>query len=140
MDEYLVDTNTISEFSKPMPNQGVVDWLRHTDPSLLYSSVITFGEIRLGIEDLPIGKRRADLETWFLTGLPTWFSGKTLPVTSEIADRWAKITIQAKQRGRTVATPDGLIAATALVHNLVIVTRNVSDFEPLGVPVLSPWK
>jgi predicted nucleic acid-binding protein len=101
--------------------------------------VITLGELRLGIEDLPAGKRRSDLEDWLAVGLPNWFAGNLLPVTADIVERWAKLTVTAKRKGKTVSMPDGLIAATALQHGLTLVTRNVSDFEYLGIALLNPW-
>jgi toxin FitB len=136
---FLVDTNVISEFVKPQPDAQVIRWLESADPESLFASVITFGEIRLGIEDLAPGKRRADLEQWFDQGLPQWFEDHLLPVTKAIVDRWGRLTIQAKRRGVTITTADGLITATALEHDLAIVTRNVKDFAETGATVLNPW-
>lgn len=121
MSGFLVDTNVISEFIKPQPDSQVIRWLEAADPESLFASVI-FGEIRLGIEDLSPGKRRAELEEWFDQGLPDWFEDHLLPVTKAIVDRWGRLTIQAKRRGVTITTADGLIAATALEHDLGIVT------------------
>lgn len=89
MSGFLVDTNVISEFIKPQPDPRVIGWLDAADPESLFASVVTFGEIRLGIEDLPAGKRRAALDQWFEQGLPAWFDSHLLPVTRLIADRWA---------------------------------------------------
>ncbi len=139
MPRYLVDTNPISEFSRPKPDAAVMHWFRAADPLSLYTSVITLGELRLGIEDLPSGRRRNDLEDWLATGLPNWFAGNLLPVTGDIVERWAKLTIAAKRKGKTVGMSDGLIAATAFQHGLTLVTRDVSDFEDLGITLLNPW-
>ena len=139
MSGFLVDTNVISEFTKPRPDSRVVRWLDAADPKSLFASVVTFGEIRLGIEDLPIGRRRTALEEWFQLGLPDWFDTNLLPVTKAIADRWGRLVIEAKRKGSTLTTADGLIAATAIEHGLAIVTRNVSDFGTTGVAVISPW-
>jgi predicted nucleic acid-binding protein len=79
------------------------------------------------------------LEQWLQEGLPAWFQSHLLPVTKVIADRWARVTIEAKRRGIAVAMADGLIAATALEHDLILVTRNVRDFADLSVPIFSPW-
>lgn len=139
MSGFLVDTNVISEFVKPNPEPNVISWFEEADPYGLFASVITLGEIRLGIEDLPLGKRRTDLELWLTTGLPAWFAANLLPVTGEIAERWARLTIEAKGRGLVLATTDGFIAATALIHNLTLVTRNTKDFTGLGVALVNPW-
>jgi predicted nucleic acid-binding protein len=136
---FLVDTNVISEFTKPQPDAQVIRWLEATDPESLFASVITFGEIRLGIEDLAPGKRRADLEQWFDQSLPQWFEDHLLPITKAIVDRWGRLTIQAKRKGVTITTADGLITATALEHGLAIVTRNVKDFAETGATVINPW-
>jgi predicted nucleic acid-binding protein len=101
---------------------------------------MTFGEIRLGIEDLPVGKRRVELEQWLEEGVPDWFQDHLLPVTKAITDRWGQITIQAKRRGNQVTTADGLIAATAIEHGLTLVTRNVKDFDGIAVPLYNPWE
>lgn len=140
MSGFLIDTNVISEFAKPEPNRHVKLWFQTADPNSLFVSVITFGEIRLGIENMPIGRRRTDLERWVNEGLPEWFESNLLSVTKPIADRWAQITVQAKTRGSALATTDGLIAATALERGLTLVTRNVKDFEGLGNSIFNPWQ
>ncbi len=140
MSQFLIDTNVISEFVRPQPDPRVVAWLDAADPESLFASVVTFGEIRLGIEDLPVGKRRAALEEWFAQGLPDWFDSNLLPVTKVIADHWARLTIDAKRRGVALTTADGLIAATAFAHNLSIVTRNVADFATCGTAIINPWE
>lgn len=140
MNGFLVDTNVISEFIKPQPDSRVIRWLDATDPESLFVSVVTFGEIRIGIEDLPAGKRRAALEEWFEQGLPDWFDSHLLPVTKAIADRWGRLTIEAKKKGIPVTTADGLIAATAIEHNLAVVTRNVTDFARCGAAIINPWE
>jgi predicted nucleic acid-binding protein len=137
---FLVDTNVISEFVKPQPTPKVIHWLELTDPELLFASVVTLGEIRLGIENLPLGKRRIALEEWLEHGLPNWFESHLLPITKAIADRWARLTIAAKKKGIPVTTVDGLIAATALEHDLAVVTRNETDFTETGVTIVNPWE
>jgi predicted nucleic acid-binding protein len=137
---YLIDTNVVSEFIKPSPNSRVIDWVRRGEPQTLFVSAITAGELRLGTEAMPLSKRRTELERWLDQGLPDWFSSNLLPVTKDIADRWGRVTIRPKRGGVTLVTPDGLIAATALEHNLTLVTRNVKDFAGLGVSLLNPWE
>ena len=140
MSGFLIDTNVVSEFIKPQPDSKVIRWLEAADPESLFASVITFGEIRLGIEDLAPGKRRTDLEQWLDQGLPEWFEDHLLPVTKAIVDRWGRLIIQAKRGGITITTADGLIAATAIEHDLTLVTRNVKDFAGLGVTIFNPWE
>jgi predicted nucleic acid-binding protein len=137
---FLIDTNVVSEFVKSEPSLHVKRWFEAADPESLFASVIPFGEIRLGIEDLPTGKRRAALEQWLEEGVPEWFQANLLPVTKTIADRWGQMTIQAKRKGVTISTADGLIAATAIEHGLTLVTRNVKDFGGIEVPIFNPWE
>jgi len=123
----------------PQPNANVLAWLDAIDNDTLYVSVITIGEICKGIDRLPEGKRRTGLVNWFTTELRPWFAGRILPVTDEIADRWGALDALQQRRGRPLNTSDGLIAATALEHGLTIVTRNVRDFDGLGLSILDPW-
>ena len=139
MSGYLIDTNVISEFVKPSPSPSVILWFQNVTPEALFASVMTIGEIRLGIENMPHGKRRTDLESWLETGLPAWFASNLLPITRTITDRLGRLTIHAKQKGMMLSTADGLIAATALEHDLALVTRNVRDFANLGIAVINPW-
>jgi predicted nucleic acid-binding protein len=137
---FLVDTNVISEFIKPQPDSNVMKWLEAADPESLFVSVVTFGEIKLGIEDLPSSKRRTELEQWLEQGLPEWFESNLLPVTKAVADRWGRLTIEAKKKGISITMADGLIAATAAEHDLTVVTRNVKDFAGTGAAIINPWK
>ena len=140
MNGFLVDTNVLSEFSRSgQPNQAVKSWLRSTPESLLFASVLTFAEIRRGIELLPAGRRRSQLEEWLEETLAA-FETRLLPVTMEIGNRWAVLSAQGERRGTPLANIDGLIAATALEHDLTLVTRNVKDFAGLGVPIVNPWE
>ena len=99
---------------------------------------MTFAEIRRGIELLPSGKRRSDLEQWLERELVESFENRLLPVTKAIADRRAVLSAQAQRRGKSLLIPDGLIAAAAIEHRLVIVTRNVK--ESLGIEIFNPWE
>jgi predicted nucleic acid-binding protein len=82
----------------------------------------------------------AALEEWLAEGLPAWFESHLLPVTKAIADRWGRLTIEAKKRGISITTADGLIAATALEHGLAMVPRNVKDFAETGIAIVNPWE
>jgi predicted nucleic acid-binding protein len=93
-----------------------------------------------GLIVLPRSRRRTDLETWFNTELPIWFSNRVLPVTHSIADRWGVLDGQRQLKGTPLGTADGMIAATALEHDLTRVTRNVKDFAGLGVEIFNPWE
>ena len=129
MNGFLIDTNVLSEYNRPSgPDAGVKRWLESTDRKSQYASVITLAEIQKGIELLTEGKRRTQLEQWFKQDLEEWFSGRVLSVDRPVSQRWASLIAQSIRRGRPLPTFDSLIAATALVHDLTIVTRNVRDF------------
>jgi toxin FitB len=140
MSGYLLDTNCISEVVRVNPEPRVMAWIEAADESLLYLSVLTLGEIRKGLAALSQGKRRTQLETWLDVELRARFSGKILPVDTHVADRWGWLAATAKRAGKPLAVIDGLLAATALHHNLTLVSRNTSDFAHLAVPVLNPWQ
>jgi predicted nucleic acid-binding protein len=103
-------------------------------------SAVSFGELRRGIILRAPGKRRTELELWLETDLSILFSGRILPVTKETADRWGVLDATCQLRGTPANTVDGMIAATALEHGLIVVTRNVKDFADLGVDILNPWE
>jgi toxin FitB len=136
---YLLDTNIPSEFSRDRPEPRVVQWLKRQPITMLFISAVTIGELRKGLVILPQSRRRTELETWFHTELPVWFSNRVLPVTHSIADRWGVLDGQCQLKGTPLSTADGMIAATALEHDLTLVTRNVRDFAGLGVEVFNPW-
>ncbi|SRR6266568_616995 len=140
MSGYLLDTNCISELVRAKPEPAVVAWIEATDESLLYLSVLTFGEIRKGLTGLPQRKRRTHLETWLEIELRARFAGRILPIDFPVADRWGVLAATAKKEGKALSTIDGLLAATALEHNLTVVSRNAGDFEPTQVRILNPWK
>lgn len=140
MTGFLLDTNVLSEFARTgEPDQHVDRWVKTTSEELLFASVLTFAEIRRGIELLGPGKRRTQLEQW-QEDLIASFEARMFPVTKAIADRWAVLSAQAQRKGVTVANIDGLIAATALEHDLTLVTRNVKDFAGVDIPLLNPWE
>ena len=135
---YLLDTCVVSELSRPRPNAGVVAWISEADVVRLHLSVITIGEVRHGTLRLPVGKRRTSLSGWS-EKLRQSFSGRVLPIDESVALRWAEIAARAERSGKPKPLADGLIAATAVHHDLTVTTRNVDDFEPFGVMLFNPW-
>ena len=136
---FLLDTNVPSELTKPMPNSWVRDWVDAQDNASLYLSVVTVGELRRGLTVLPQSKKRMQLEHWFGQYLLPLFDGRILPVTESIGNRWGVLGGECQLRGTPLNTADGMIAATALEHDLTVVTRNVKDFAGPGVTVFNPW-
>ena len=139
MSGFLLDTNVISELVKPRPEGNVTAWIEGTDESLLYLSVLTLGEIRRGIATLPQARRRATLEAWLDKDLRARFEDRILAIDREVADRWGLLTDAARNNGIVLAVIDGLLAATALEHNLTLVTRDTGQIPSMGVAVFNPW-
>ncbi len=139
MSGFLLDTNVVSELVKPKPDGNVLRWVEETDESILFLSVLTLGEIRKGTASLRSGRRRGRLESWLQVELRERFRDRILPIDAAIADRWGAISATAAAKGRPVPVVDGLLAATALHHNLTLVTRNSSDVAGTGVSTLDPW-
>ena len=136
---YLLDTCVISELVKNSPDKNVLDWLRSTPAERLYLSVITIGEIRKGLLKLPDSKRK-DLLTNWLDSLLEDYKNRILTIDLTVAENWGSIQGKAEKEGNSMPSIDGLIAAIAYTHNLAIVTRNVNDFKPSGIPIKNPWK
>lgn len=139
MSGFLLDTNVASEMVKPKPDPGVMKWIAEADEMLLYFSVVTFGEIRKGIASSTDATRRIHIENW-LRALVNRFAERILPVDLAVADRWGNLAGSCKVKGVTLPVVDGILAATALHHNLTLVTRNVRDVQGTGVETLDPWK
>jgi len=135
---FLLDTICISELVRPKPAARVLEWFGATDETLLYLSVLTLGEIRRGLAGLPQTPRRTRLETWLEVELRARFSGRILAIDTFVADRWGLLVAYAKSKGKSLPVIDRLLAATALHHNLTIVSRNVADFANSQVSVLNP--
>ncbi|HXM67623.1 MAG TPA: type II toxin-antitoxin system VapC family toxin [Candidatus Acidoferrum sp.] len=140
MSGFLLDTNCISEVVRARPEPRVLTWMDAADERLLFLSVLTLGEIRKGIAALPQSKRRTHLESWLEMELQPRFAGRILPIDATVADRWGLLAAEAKLKGRSLSVIDGLLAATALHHNLTIVSRNVHYFTHTRVPVFNPWE
>lgn len=134
---FLLDTNVVSEIARPRPDRAVLAWFDSVANVQLYLSVLSLGEIRKGVDRLPAGARRARLTTWLEGELPAWFGSRLLPIGGAVADRWGRL-LAASERSRPAI--DSLLAATALVHSLTLVTRNVADFDVPGLAVVDPWR
>lgn len=137
---YLLDTNVPSEQMRSRSNPAIGRWVYSQAEETLFLSSVTIGELNKGILLLPLGRRRTQLEAWFEGDLIPRFSARTLAVTQAIGRRWGQLSAIRQLAGRPLAMADGLIAATALEHDLVIVTRNVKDFVGLGLVILNPWE
>lgn len=136
---WLLDTNVISEWTKPSPAPAVVRWLDAQLESTLFLSVVTFAELRRGVALLPEGPRRDALRAWVDGALSARFSGRVLSIDRAVADTWGDLLAHAKRHGQALHAMDGFVAATAAVHDLTLVTRNTKDFHGLGLSVFDPW-
>jgi predicted nucleic acid-binding protein len=139
---FLLDTNVLSEFSRSAipPNPKVKRWVESAQPETLFASVLSFGEIRKGIELLPPGKKRRELEHWLDDDLNGWFGNNLLPVTKAISDRWGMLAARSQQQGKPLGNIDGLLAATASERGMTVVTHNTRHFQDLGVRIFDPWE
>ena len=136
---FLLDTNAVSEAMKPQPNPGVVAWMNTLDEDRVYLSVVTIAELRYGIERLAAGSRRKRLEEWLQRELPLRFDGRILPIDEAIADASGRMVARSEAAARPMEAMDALIAATAEVCRLTLVTRNQSDFKAVLKTTLNPW-
>ena len=133
---YLLDTNVISELRKPQADAGVVAWAKSVIAARMFISAITLKELETGV----LRMERRDpvqgkvLRTWLKRHVMPAFDARILPVDAAVALRFAHLHVSEQAN-----ESDALIAATALVHGLTVVTRNVSDFKSSGVPLLNPW-
>jgi len=137
---YLLDTCVISELVARQPRESVSAWVAQLDPDKTYLSVVTLGEIQKGIEKLPACQRKEDLRAWLKDDLLVRFRGRLLPLDTEVMLDWGAMISKLETEGTPMPLIDSLVAATALHHDLVIVTRNEKDFERSGVELVNPWK
>ncbi|WP_205856587.1 type II toxin-antitoxin system VapC family toxin [Phytoactinopolyspora endophytica] len=129
----------MSEWHKPRPDPGLIRWTDTVDEDRTYLSVVTIGELREGMERMPPGRRRDRLNRWLDDELPVRFERRILPVDIETGDVWGRMMARTKKVGRCIDAVDGFIAATAEVHGLEVITRNVPHFESTGVKICNPW-
>ena len=138
--KYLLDTCVVSELVAKQPNPRVLEWIDSIDADGVYISVITVGEITKGIEKLPNSKRKQELIDWLENELLIRFQDNLIELDVKILIRWGKLNARLEISGRRSPAIDSLIAATALEHELILVTRNESDFAETGVEILNPWE
>lgn len=136
---WLLDTNILSELRRPKPNQKVIDFVAAQSLDLLFVSIVTFAEIRFGIEAIVDPVRRAELNDWLAHKVRPMFEERVLPVSEDIMFKWRLLVEDGRKAGHTYSQPDLIIAATALHHGLTVVTRDTADFARARVPVLNPW-
>lgn len=136
---FLLDTNVISEGAKPRPDPAVMDWLGSVEEDQLFLSVISLAELRHGVGRLEDGRRKYALDLWLSQELPARFDGRLLIVDVVTADHWGRLVTRAQSVGRPIGAMDAFLAAVAEQHQLTLVTRNVSDFDRIGVRLFNPW-
>lgn len=138
--KWLLDTNVVSEWVKPRPDTGVIRWLEAADEDELFLSVVTLAELWHGVERLDGGKRKALLQRWLRDDLTERFEGRILSFEERIAEAWGRLMAKSEAAGRRFSVMDGFLAATAEVHELTLVTRDVEGFSGLFGDVYNPWE
>jgi len=137
---FLLDTNVLSETPRPVPHPRVTAWVE-AQSDIQFVGVVTIGELRRGAALLAQGSaRRVQLEHYIETKIPLLFGKRVLPVTQAVAERWGVLDARRQAAGQPLAIADGMIAATAIEHDLTLVTRNVKDLAGLGVTIFNPWE
>jgi toxin FitB len=136
---FLLDTNVISEATRPRPDANVMAWLAAADEDRLFLSVATLAAISRGIEAAPAGKKKQKLRLWLIDELIPRFGTRILPVDTAVGLLWGAATFRATKTGHEIEAVDALLAATAEHHDLTLVTRNVADFAVLKLPLFNPW-
>jgi predicted nucleic acid-binding protein len=139
MTGWLLDTNILSELRRPKPEAKVVAFVAAQPLDALYVSVVTFAEIRFGIEVVSDVTRRAELGDWLAHKVRPMFEQRTLPVSEDVMFKWRLLVEDGRKARHTYSQPDLIIGATALVYGLTVVTRDTGDYERARVPVLNPW-
>ncbi len=136
---WLIDTNVVSELRRARPAQKVRAFVAGQPGDVLFTSDVTFAEVRFGIEQITDPARRADLVRWLDSTLRPLFAGRALAVTEDVLLRWRLMLEVGRKKGHTFSEPDLFIAALAALADLIVVSRDVSEFIAAGVPVLDPW-
>jgi predicted nucleic acid-binding protein len=138
--QFLLDTNVISEMSRPRPARAVVAWLRNAAESDLFLSDIVIAEIRFGAENALHPSRRAAVLAWLQHDVRPRFADRILPLTEDILLRWRWIVELSRRKGYTFEQSDALLAATALQHGLVVLTRDTVPYTTAQVACINPWQ
>ncbi len=139
MTGWLIDTNVLSELGKVKPSAKVVKFIESRPLDSLFVSIVTFAEIRFGIERIVDPARRADLNGWLMHKLRPMFDGRALPIDEDVMLKWRLLVEEGRKAGHTYSQPDLIIAATGLHFGLTVVSRDVRDFQRAQVPVFNPW-
>jgi predicted nucleic acid-binding protein len=137
---WLLDTNVLSELRRPRPEPKVVQFVSGESLDVLHVSVVTFAEIRFGIERVTAVARRMELTDWLEHQLRPMFEGRVLDITEDVMLKWRLLVDEGRKSGHTFAQPDLIIAATALHYGLTIVSRDTREYKIARAPVLNPWK
>ncbi len=140
MSDFLLDTNVLSALRKQKPNVKVVGFLAAEPLEALYISSVTFAEIRFGIERVNDPAKRADLNDWLAHKLRPMFEDRVLQVSEDVMFKWRLLVEEGRRAGHTYSQPDLIIGATALCHDLTVVTRDAGELERANIPVLNPWR
>jgi predicted nucleic acid-binding protein len=136
---WLLDTNILSELRRPRAEAKVVEFVSAQPLALLHVSIVTFAEIRFGIELLTDANRRSELNEWLTHRVRPMFEGRVLAITEDILLKWRLLVERGRKVGYTFSQPDLFIAATALEHGLTIVSRDTTGYQRAGAPVFNPW-
>jgi toxin FitB len=136
---FLLDTNVLSELRRPKPERKVIAFVSAQPLDRLYISVVTLAELRFGIESVVDAARRAELNDWLTHKVRPMFEQRVLPISEDVMLKWRLLVEQGRKARHTFSQPDLIIAATALQHGLTVVSRDGSDYQKAGVPVLNPW-
>ena len=136
---FLLDTNVVSEWVKPYPHSGVISWLADVDEDRVFLSVITLAELRYGIGRMAVGSRRKRLAEWLEEELPTRFEERILSIDAATADVCGQLVAKSEKAGTRLEAMDAMLAATAAVHHLTMVTRNTQDFNSVLADIFNPW-
>jgi len=139
LSRWLLDTTVVSELRKPRCHRRVRHWHDQQAPDSFFLSVITLAEIRFGIERVSDAAFRAELMMWLDQVLRPWFGERILAVDEDVILEWRRMVERGRQIGHTFTQPDLFLAATAAIHGLTVVTRDVEDFRLTGIPIFNPW-
>jgi predicted nucleic acid-binding protein len=140
MNNYLLDTCILSETNKQKPDSKVLNWLYAHNDSIFYISVLSIGEIQKGISRLAKSNKKSELQKWLNIHILQEFYNETLNVDTSVITHWSKLIAKQESIGKSMSIIDSLIVATAITHNLTIITRNIKDMQVDGVKIVNPYE